>query len=183
MPGALGMSTQRQAGASLVEVAVAVLVISAATVGLARAHLAARQMGFSALQRAEAVTAAESLVTIARSSSGAIASLVSLVEEAGTPPLLDCREVSCDSSQWLSWNTWHWSRRLAGREVSDGLEMPVAGLMQAVACTTAENGELTLSLRWQDGGYAGASVGGCAQSLPLGTEVLLLRARVGEKGS
>lgn len=171
------MKTRLQCGAGLVEVAVALLVLSIGALGLARGQLAARQTSFEALQRSEAVFLAMGLLEQVRSNPAAMQfyQLQSTVE-----PVLpgdNCAQQACSAGQWGAWNRWQWWQELRGTRVRDAGGHAVGGLLQPLACVAIEHDSLDVRLSWKitpgtdAADCEGAIVGGTRGGLSLGSRI------------
>ncbi len=112
----------RVRGAGLVEVAVALLMLSLATVGLVGLQTAARQAALEASQRTEAVALATDMLAQLRANSRSLASYSGDVPVLGQPPECD---VACDPGEMLAWNRYRWGLALYG---------PGSGLATPAAC-------------------------------------------------
>ena len=170
------MSISAQRGAGLVELAIAVLVISVASLGLARAQLAAREFGFSALQRVQAVVSAQSLLEVARSAPGALPALALPANQA---PASDCIEHACDDEQWAAWTAWRWWLHLGGASVSDSAGLPVGGLLGSRACVAIIEAEVRVELGWRDDARQVGAAPACSGSLAPGWRRVTLSSHVG----
>lgn len=180
------MTAAAQRGAGLVELGIAVLVISIASLGLFRAQLAARESGFAALQRSQAVWAGESLLEIVRSAPVAPARLAWSGETAPHAPAVDCGLQSCDNLQWVQWNLVYWWRDVAGDSVSDRAGLSVGGLLGALACIGGGGAELQLlqlELRWRDGIAGSGPEPGCDSAAAGAWQQVTLSTRLSVQGT
>ena len=177
MSRAAGVKSRRQAGAGLIEVAVALLLLSVGTLGLAGGQLTARQAAIEAMQRSEAVLLGAGLMEQLRANPGAFFAIGSSEPGALAPPDPDCAEQSCSARQWGSWSLWHWFQGLHGSSAIDAQGNAVAGLVAPVACLRAGSVLTVLELSWQ---AAPPAVGrSCeAGSMPAGVGVVSLAARL-----
>lgn len=171
------MKLPGQVGAGLIEVAVALLVLSVGSLGLARGQLAARQAASEALQRSEAILIASGLMEQVRSNSAAIDAYRFNSLGDISAPASDCGQQSCDSTQWAAWSLWHWLYVLNGLGSTNKAGHAVAGLIAPEACLSVNQAVATLELSWrktplEDGRACGES------GLTAGVGVLYLAARV-----
>ncbi len=138
-----------QAGAGLIEVAVALLLLTVGTLGLARGLLAARQAASEALQRGEAVRLAGGLLEVVQVSPGdPVAYQFGSLAEL-TLPDVDCGSRGCNAGQWARWNLWRWRGDLEGSAARDGQGSGVAGLIAPAACLSIDQGAASLELAWR----------------------------------
>ena len=142
------MKVRGECGAGLIELAVAMLVLSIGTLGLARGQLAARQASGEALQRSEAVLLGSGLLEQVRGNTDALpAYSLSDIDEV-VKPEHDCAQASCDAMQWGSWNLWYWLQGVRGSAVSDENGTIIAGLIAPQACLSTGLEESLLELSW-----------------------------------
>jgi type IV pilus modification protein PilV len=115
----------RQRGAGLVEVAIALLVLAIGALGLGSLQIAAKRMGFEAIQRTEAAALASDLLARLRANPLALPAYAStgIGEASGAqlpPPGADCDRGGCAPAAWAAWDLWHGSRRwTASRPVAE----------------------------------------------------------------
>jgi len=135
------------AGAGLVEVAVALLLISLATIGLAGLQISAKALGHEAIQLDRAVELASGLLERMRVNRGGLpayadASIaIASGESPGKPPG-NCDHQPCSGAQMSAWDLWTWRRALAG-----------AGLVNAAGCVAIDKRLVTVQITWE-GRYA-----------------------------
>lgn len=143
------MKCAAQEGAGLVEIAVALLILSIGTLGLAKGQLAARQSAFGALQHSEAVFLAASLLELVRSNPQAMPlySLAAGVEPSA--PEVNCTQQACSAVQWGAWNRWQWWEELLGSRTQDAAGRASGGLLEPVACVAADDSNVSVALSWR----------------------------------
>ena len=164
---------QWHAGAGLVEVAVALLVLSVAALGLARVHLAARQASAEAIQRVEAVRLASGLVELLQGSRGDVAAYrFGELAEIGLPPE-DCSKRTCGNNQWVAWNLWQWRGELEGTAARDRHGRAVAGLLAPAACLGTDRDMAVLQLAWRNTPAGGTPACGDPESARSGPSLFL----------
>lgn len=144
------MKRPAQFGAGLIEVAVALLVLSIGALGLARGQLAARQAASEALQRSEAVRLASSLLEQLHGNPGAFATRSFSELGALAVPARDCAQLSCSPSDWATWNLWYWRGQLEGSVVSNESGEAIAGLIAPQACFSVDQNVAALELYWRN---------------------------------
>lgn len=176
MPWRYGMNIRAQAGAGLMEIAVAVLVLSVGTLGLVRGQLAARQAASEALQRSEAVVRGTGLLEQLRGNPEAFLEYSFNDAWEVAPPDHDCGLRACSPRQWGAWSLWHWLQGLRGSAVVDEKEKVVAGLIAPQACLSVGPEAIALELSWRLAPSTDRRV--CMGASPaVGVRVLSLEAR------
>lgn len=139
----------RQRGYGLVEVAVSLLVLSIAALGLGRLQIAATRMGYEAVQRTEAAALAMDLLERLRTNRAAVSAYGVVVIAPGgalqlPAPSLDCNTNRCSSVQLKDWDLWQWAQGLSGA----GTGGSWGGLMQPTACVVVSGRRVTVEVAW-----------------------------------
>jgi Tfp pilus assembly protein PilV len=173
------MKRAAEQGIGLIEVALSLLVISVATLGLVRTQLVAREAAFNALQRGEAVAYMQSLTELLRSNVAAALDYRTGDIEEITPPAADCTTQYCPDSRWGQWNLWQWQQELSGWRVSDVSGLVTDGLFDPQACVRMDQQWVTVEVYWAAPGVA-APRPACDQVAPPKWLRLSLVSRVGE---
>lgn len=155
---------RRQSGLGLIEVLVAVLVFAVGLLGLAGAQVSAKQNGLEALQRSVATALARDLLERMRSNPGQMqAYRLDNAAPAGAMPaaLPGCARSSvagagahrCTPAELAVHDLGEWLQLLAGAAAVasvDGIERPVAGLLEPRACVAvASSGRVSVTLAWR----------------------------------
>lgn len=143
------MNCARQGGVGLIEVAVALLLVSVAVLGVARARLFTTETAFSARQLARATDLADGLLEIAAGDAAALAGYQLAQDRLLVTPPLDCRSGDCDTAAWSQWNLWQWLQALQGTSVRGSELEPLAGLLGVRACVDVAGPWVTVHLNWQ----------------------------------
>lgn len=150
----------RHAGVSLIEVLVALLVVSLGMLGATGLQLAARRGTVDADQRSLAGTLAHDLVERMRANNSAAALAVYASVPVlgrgsmGTGPAAACSSAPCTPAQLAWFDLWHWEQSLDGalETLGPGNEK-VGGLIDPTACLSAPpgggNGVYALTLAWR----------------------------------
>jgi type IV pilus assembly protein PilV len=138
---------RRQRGAGLIEVAIALLLLSIGALGLGKMQLTARRLDFEALQRAEAAALANDLLERLRVNRPAVAAYASTALGGQPPPAppADCAAGTCNPDQLQAWDLWQWQRALSGA-TSAGSS---GGLVEARACLAVDGKQVTLGIAWR----------------------------------
>ncbi len=174
------MNAGHQRGLGLVEVAVAVLLVGVAVLGVARARLVAQETGYAARQWEQAADLAASLVEVARVDVAGLGGYALSAALVPPQPELDCRAVPCDTQAWRDWHRWHWLQAVQGSAVRDAANRPVAGLPASAACVEVAGPWITVYLDWQWRDAPALGTAQCRQAAVDGRQQLSLRSRVGE---
>lgn len=175
------METCRQRGAGLVEIAVALLVLSIGTLGFARVQLAAMLHSHAAVQHSEAVFQAVGLLELVHSNPASLQSYELNSATVSDIPAVDCEDQSCDAGQWSVWNRWQWWAELMGVRDRDSHGSSVAGLLQPLACIAVDGRRLVLRLSWRR--HADLDPRGCsAQPAPESEDSVEFELLSGEGG-
>ena len=171
----LSHTSPSQKGLGLIDVMVAVFILSVGLLAIAALQLITKQSNYEAIQRSHASTLAYDLLERMRLNSGfvssttAVASVTPLqfyVEENGTrtmsydtplPTTPDCTATPCtDYATLAAWDLVQWQRSLRGElETNDAGN--VGGLVQPIACLTGPgpgaagtySGRYRLAIAWR----------------------------------
>jgi len=140
------MKAAAQAGSGLVEVAVSLLLISVATLGLAGLQISAKAMGYQAIQRTEAASLAADLLARMRANRSALAryALTGVGAASGgelEDPVTDCGAAYCSAAQLSNWDTRAWARALNGRAGG--------GLVNPLGCVEISGRRVTVEIAWE----------------------------------
>ena len=147
-------AAQKQAGVSLIEVAIAILVLSIGAIGLASLQITAKKAGFEAIQRTEASSLAMGIFERMRANSTVLdeyvtAGIGKAVRDLPATPATSCiGGASCTASQMAIWDLWEWERALNGETTSNS----AGGLVRPTACISldAAGGRLvTVEIAWE----------------------------------
>jgi type IV pilus assembly protein PilV len=156
----VGHFSKNQSGVSLVEVAVAVLVLSIGALGLASLQISAKRAGFEAMQRTEASALAMDIFERMRANSGvlgdyATAGVGAAVRTLPAAPSPTCvGETACTSAQLVAWDLWEWERALNGGTTKDAADNSVGSLVRPTGCITFDAlvpRLVTVEIAWEGG--------------------------------
>lgn len=143
MPIGCDVGPASATGAGLVEVAVALLLISLATIGFAGLQISAKALGHEAVQLDRAVDLASALLERMRVNRGNLPAYadapitIGSGEASGIPPV-SCEHQPCTGAQMSAWDLWTWRRALAA-----------AGLVNAVGCVAIDKRLVTVQIAWE----------------------------------
>lgn len=193
----------RQRGFTLIEVMIAVVVLSIGLLGVAALQLTAKKSSHQAWQRAQAVLLADSLLERVRINPSAAAAYHTGVGNSalggGTlgTPARDCSTQTCTAAQMATWDLWNWERRLDGTAVRDAANRNVSGLVDPHGCVVftaasasfPNTGQLRVIVTWRgttetiDAVTGGTACGpGAAGSVDSRHQVIVNTYVVDERG-
>lgn len=173
-------------GFALVEVAVSLLLVSVATLGLAGMQLSARRANFEALQRSYAAAYAMDIMERMRANSSALIHYaLADGQNLGAGGLLShCRVAACKPSEMATHELWYWRQTVTGDgELKGGL--PVGGLVNASPCIRVRGSTVEVVIAWRgpesvsQSGYSGD----CGAGLGDARQVLVLSGFIGERAN
>jgi type IV pilus assembly protein PilV len=203
MSAAAHFPRSRQRGFTLIEVMIAVFVLSIGLLGVAALQLTAKKSSHQAWQRAQAVLLADSILERLRMNPSAAASyhtgIGSSALGAGTrtTPGQDCSTQSCTAAQMAAWDLWNWERRMDGKAIVDSANRNVSGLVDPHACIVftavsssfPNTGQLRVIVSWRgttdisDAVTSGTACGsGSAGSVDSRHQVIVNTYVVDERG-
>lgn len=146
-----------QAGAGLVEVLVALVLVSMGAIALGSTQISANHIGLESMQRRLAVMLASDLLERMRGNRAALqhyhrSDLGGEIAGDGDLPARNCGALPCDSSQLARWDLYQWAQSLRGEFTGDA----EGGLIKPLACVTVADREVLIQITWQ--GYRESSV-------------------------
>lgn len=143
----------KQNGSSLIEVLVAVFVVSIGLLGVARMEIFSTQSNNAAIQRTTAANIAHDFMEKMRANPSELGAYAGLTLGDGSlsMPAADCRVNSCTTADIAAWDTWAWEQQLIGAaEVAAGVN--TGGLAEPRGCVTGPSGgpgEYTIAIAWR----------------------------------
>lgn len=147
MPGCEHMSRVALRGSSLIEVAVALLLASAGTVGLVGLQISAKSLGHQALQRSAAVSLASDLLERMRANRIGLPAYSLAGGTLLTKPPVDCNQSLCSADELGAWDLWTWQRALYGA----GQASSARSLVNPTACVSIRDRMATVEIAWEGG--------------------------------
>jgi len=150
------MSSASQGGAGLIEVSIALLLLSIGVLGLGELQISGGRVGYEGIQRAEAAALAMDILERMRANRSALPAYgVSGLGGAGEPrlpaPPANCSVGDCSPPQLVAWDLWQWDQALNGASTGD-LE---GGLVHPLACVQISGRLVTVEISWR--GFRSAS--------------------------
>lgn len=153
----MNISVKKQSGASLIEVLVAVFIVSVGLLGVARMELFAKNSNYEAIQRTTASMIANEMMQKIRSNPTQLASYVSQTVGSGslTFPTANCKDgtTDCTPAQVVAWDLYEWEQLLVGSAEKAG-SSNTGGLVNPRGCITSSAaggvaGEYTVAIAWR----------------------------------
>jgi type IV pilus assembly protein PilV len=144
---------KNQRGMSLIEILVAVFVVSIGLLGVARMELLAKQSNAEAIQRTSASQLANDMMEKMRANPKTLNSYVGITVGTGTlaQPGADCMTTACLDTQLASWQIWQWEQSLIGAGEQSGGKN-AGGLENPRGCINGPaggSGEYTIAIVWR----------------------------------
>jgi type IV pilus assembly protein PilV len=153
-----------QAGFTLIEVMLAVLVVSVSVLGMAGLQIASKRAGHEAVQRTSGASLAQDMLERIRSNPQSLASYVTTGVGGGTittEPSPGCANDTtdiCNPAQLAAHDMWEWEQAIDGAaetRVVGASTVAVGGLLNPTGCITLSSGEVTIAMAWE--GYQSLS--------------------------
>ncbi|GAB3281125.1 type IV pilus modification protein PilV [Parahaliea aestuarii] len=142
-----------QAGASLLEVAIALLVLGVGLLGLIRLQGLAQQQLYDAAQRSLATRLARDVLARMQDNPGALAYYASLTPvaaaEAQAGPPAACALSPCLPNERAAADAAHWRRVLAGLAPVQAGPRADGGLVQGLLCIRQQGAGVAVEVAWR----------------------------------
>ncbi len=146
-----------QQGVGLIEVLIAVLVLSVGILGLAAMQVNAKRLSYDAMQRSLATSMVRDIISRMRVNDAQAASYV--VDDLGggsiaNEPAPNCKSADCTPTQLAAHDLWEWEQALDGAAetiTTGGNTSSVGGLVTPRACITHNAGVVTVAIAWKGG--------------------------------
>ncbi len=153
----------RETGFTLLEVMIAVLILSLGLLGIAALQLSSKKSTHQAWQRSQAVLLADGLLERVRMNPAGAASYhtglgaSALGGATRASPARNCASQTCTAAQMAAWDLWEWERRLDGVAVRDAANRNAGGLVDAHGCVVftavsasmPNTGQLRVIVTWR----------------------------------
>lgn len=145
----------KQCGVSLIEILVAVFVVSIGLLGVARMEILAKQSNADAIERTTATQLAKDMIEKMRANPKQLASYVGkTLGNSSASFTKNCDSVSCSATDLASWDLYQWEQELmgasdksAGGNNTGGLDTP-RGCITSTAVGGAA-GVYQISIAWK----------------------------------
>lgn len=149
-----------QQGFSLIEVLVALIILSIGLLGIAGLQITSKQTNFEAVQRTTATMLARDMIERMRVNASELAAYTNsgsgfaFTPESGiTTAATDCSSSSCNTTTMVNYDLYEWEKAIAGTsEVSSG-GANTGGLVSPTGCISvpagAPAGTVTVAIAWR----------------------------------
>ena len=169
-PGSAVPALPRMRGVGLLEVLVALIILSLGALGIAGLQATAHQSGHESQQRLLATFLANDIVERMRLNPTAL-DVYAATDISGTTfasePVPDCSTSSpCTPSQLATHDLWEWEQALIGTAIQNNGNN-VRGLIQPTGCISNNGGQISVVIAWRsldevaDAGAAAGNDPGC----------------------
>lgn len=151
-------TVETQAGFSLVEVMVSMLVTTVSLLGMAELQITSKQVGYEAIQRTEATATAMDILERMRSNPQALNLYVTTGVGGGSitaQPTPQCSNEStdaCDATELAAHDLWAWEQAMDGiaeTRTVDDITVATGGLVKPTGCIEVAGGVVTVTVAWQ----------------------------------
>lgn len=137
-------------GAGLIEVAIALLLLSIGVLGLGSLQISAKRMGYEAIQRTEAAALAMDILERMRANRAMLPAYgtagVGRASGSGlSTPNASCNGGNCSAHELGAWDLWQWQQALDGAAVAGS----AGGLVRPIACVVLAGRLVTVEIAWQ----------------------------------
>lgn len=150
---------RRQAGFSLIEVLISLLVISVGLLSIASLQLLSKRSTYDAAQRTTAALLADDMLSRMRNNPGALINYLPGAIGSATgatlaQPAALCEEgTTCTAEELATWDLWQWEQFLDGMQAQTADNVGAGGLVAPMACFVGPafggNGTYTLAIAWR----------------------------------
>lgn len=147
------INASKEAGVTLIEVLIAVLVLAIGLVGTIGLQGVAKQSNFEALQRTQAVLIANDIAERIASNRapGAFENYEGAFSGTLSTPSVSCfgAAADCSSAELTTWDLFQFDQAILGAsQIIDG-DRTVGGMINATGCIDHNAGVLTVVIAWQ----------------------------------
>ncbi len=146
---------RKQSGSSLIEILVAVFIVSIGLLGVARMELFAKQSSFEAVQRTTASMIVHDMMAKIRANPSNLDSYTGTTvgDETLATPSMTCNSTDCTSAEIATWDIYEWEQMLIGSSEKAG-STNTGGLANPRGCITStassgQAGEYTVAVAWR----------------------------------
>jgi len=165
-------NTRKQTGISLIEILVAVFVVSVGLLGVARMEILAKQSNADAIERTTATQLAHDMIEKMRANPKQLGSYTAQTLGQGKAAYTNnCDSNSCADTDLVSWDLYQWDQSLVGAAEKSGTNN-TGGLDTPRGCITGPAGggagEYQVSIAWKSNApFIDKSAAACGQNQGL----------------
>ncbi|WP_419834790.1 type IV pilus modification protein PilV [Endozoicomonas atrinae] len=141
----------RNNGFTMIEVLVAMIIISVGLLGIAGLVVESRKNIVEVQQRSIALQLAEDLLARINANNSGLASYNGTITAAPAQPgtLCNAANSNCTPAQTAAFDLWQWGSALYGNEVQTAANTNAGGLISPLACININNTDVTLTIVWR----------------------------------
>lgn len=133
-----------ESGISMIEVLIAILILSIGVLGLANMQFLGLRNSQNSYQRTQAAALAYEMGDIMRENRAqAQASGFILTGTIPTAPSVDCKTSGCDAAQWAKYNIFNWYSKV-------NATLPLATAQISCASSCAQGNVHTVTIAWDE---------------------------------
>ena len=142
-------------GVGLIEVLIAVLVLSVGILGMISMQVTAKRNTYESTQRSIATGLARDILERIRSNPGELSTYAASATLGGgsiTTAPASCNSAACTTSALAAWDLYEWEQSLDGaaeKVTIGGTESNAGGLVDPQACITDTSGLVTVAIAWK----------------------------------
>lgn len=167
------MLRSREAGVTLIEVLIAVLVLAVGMIGTIALQGTAKRGNFEALQRTQAVLIAKDIAERIASNGqpGTFDSYAGTYSGNMDAPGKSClgSGTECTPAELASWDSYQFDQAILGASQQNNSAKNVGSMVDAVGCITNANGLITIVITWRGISLSKAAtspISGCGSDIP-----------------
>jgi len=138
-----------QTGVGLVEVLVALIIMSVGLLGIASLYVTALQAKNTSLSRMKAVNLAQDMADRIRANPTAVTSYA--LAETGTTTQTNCATRNCTGTEMAQYDVYEWDRMIT--DTTNGMGLPGQAKKRSITVTAGTSttpATVTISLTWQE---------------------------------
>ncbi len=141
----------RNNGFTMIEVLVAMIIISVGLLGIAGLVVKSRKNIVEVQQRSIALQLAGDLLARINANNSGLASYNGTITAAPAQPgtLCNAANANCTPAQTAAFDLWQWGSALYGNEVQTAANTNAGGLISPLACININNTDVTLTIVWR----------------------------------
>ncbi|KEI71789.1 type IV pilus modification protein PilV [Endozoicomonas elysicola] len=142
---------RRNNGFTMIEVLVAMIIISVGLLGIAGLVVESRKNIVEVQQRSTALQLAEDLLARINANNSGLTSYNGTITATPVQPGTLCNGANsnCTPAQTAAFDLWQWGSALYGNEVQTAANNNAGGLISPLACININNTDVTLTIVWR----------------------------------